>query len=89
MANKVNKVVHAALSVVKEKLNKKIDRRNPRNKNKLKLKGMTLNRLIFSPKVRNAIDELISSSSMPQASKDFFKSIFNNQREKKDWLGRF
>lgn len=83
MANKANKVVHAALSVVKEKLNTKIDRRKPRNKRKLKLTGLTLNKLIFSPKVRNAIDELISSSTMPQASKEFFKSIFSNQREKR------
>lgn len=80
LANKANKVVHAALSVVKEKLEKKVDRRT---KKRFKLKGLTLNKLIFSPKVKNAIDELISSSSMPEASKDFFKSMFGNNKEKR------
>ena len=82
LASKVNKVLAAATSVVKKKMLEK-----PKRKHGVRLlKGMTLNKLLFSPEVRQAIEELIEASDMNQGSKEFFKKMFSSSYEKKRFV---
>jgi len=82
LASKVNKVLAAATSVVKKKMLEK-----PKRKHGVRLlRGMTLNRLLFSPEVRQAVEELIEASDMNQGSKEFFRKMFSSSHEKKRFV---
>ena len=82
LASKVNKVLAAATSVVKKKMMQKPKRRNSMRL----LKGMTLNKLLFSPEVRQAINELIEASDMGEGSKEFFRKMFSSSNEKRKFV---